>query len=144
MSIQRTHSHFSWLSFCSLNTCSCASQPSWYWGAAAITASQAPQHLLWDKDLSLSKYHCGSMFSFLDKFYILIRWEWTPVRSLFANELCGTGSLPRALNNLFYEKKTSLDLTPLRAFIVCVVQEEEQMVVVKQATASAYLYLRLP
>lgn len=63
------------------------------------------------------------------------------MKSLFANELCGTGSLPRALNNLFYEKKTSLDLTPLWAFIVCAVQEGEQMVAVKEATASAYLYL---
>lgn len=53
--------------------------------------------------------------------------------SLVVNEPCGKGSLPRELNNLFYEGKTSLDLTPLWAFGVHVAQEEEQMVVVKWA-----------
>lgn len=89
-------------------------------GTAAVPAGQAQEHLLWDKDPSLSEQNWCSTLSFLDTFYIVIRSERTPVMSPFANEPPSEGSLPRALNNLSYKGKTSLDLTPLRAFSVCV------------------------
>lgn len=55
---------------------------------------------------------------------------------LLASELCGRGSLLRSLNNLWlsYEGKTNLDLTPLWAFCVCAVQEDEHLLWLKQTT----------